>query len=85
MSKLYDKRPSFLGKTAIAGVGYTPLSKNSGVSVQALAVEACRNAAVDAGLDPKEVDGIVTFSMFGDSATAQGVSAGLGSPEYCVK
>ena len=81
MSKLYDKRPSFLGKTAIAGVGYTPLSKNSGVSVQALAVEACRNAAVDAGLDPKDVDGIVTFSMFGDSATAQGVSAGLGSPE----
>jgi len=81
MSLLYERRPSFLGKTAIAGVGYTPLTKNSGVSVGNLATTACRNAVLDAGLEPEDVDGIVTFSMFGDSAPAQAVAAGLGSPE----
>ena len=81
MSLLYERRPSFLGRTAIAGVGYTELSKNSGVSVGNLATTACRNAVEDAGLEAKDVDGIVTFSMFGDSAPAQGVAAGLGSPE----
>lgn len=81
MSVLYDRRPSFLGKTAIAGVGYTPLTKNSGVTVTNLATTACRNAVLDAGLKPSDVDGIVTFSMFGDSAPAQAVAAGLGSPE----
>jgi acetyl-CoA acetyltransferase len=81
MSLLYDRRPSFLGRTAVAGVGYTPLTKNSGVTVVNLATTACRNAVLDAGLEPSEVDGIVTFSMFGDSAPAQAVAAGLGSPE----
>jgi acetyl-CoA acetyltransferase len=81
MSLLYERRPSFLGKTAVAGVGYTPLTKNSGVTVLNLATTACRNAVLDAGLEPAEVDGIVTFSMFGDSAPAQAVAAGLGSPE----
>jgi acetyl-CoA acetyltransferase len=81
MSLLYERRPSFLGRTAIAGVGYTPLTKNSGVTVLNLATTACRNAALDAGLEPAEVDGVVTFSMFGDSAPAQAVAAGLGSPE----
>jgi acetyl-CoA acetyltransferase len=81
MSLLYEKRPSFLGRTAIAGVGYTPMTKNSGVSVLNLATTACRNAIEDCGLEPKDIDGIVTFSMFGDSAPAQAVAAGLGSPE----
>jgi acetyl-CoA acetyltransferase len=81
MSLLYDRRPSFLGKTAIAGVGYTPLTKNSGVSVLNLAATACRSAVEDCGLEPRAVDGVVTFSMFNDSAPAQAVAAGLGSPE----
>jgi acetyl-CoA acetyltransferase len=81
MSLLYESRPSFLGGTAIAGVGYTPLTKSSGVSVLSLATTACRNAVEDCGLEPKDVDGIVTFSMFNDSAPAQAAAAGLGSPE----
>jgi acetyl-CoA acetyltransferase len=71
-------RPTFLGSTAIAGVGYAPISRSSGVSVLHLAVSACRNAITDAGLSPSEVDGIVTFSLLNDSVYAQAVAAGLG-------
>lgn len=74
-------RPDFLGKTAIAGVGYTELSKDSGVSVLNLATRACRAALDDAGLPPAEIDGIVTFSLFEDSVRAQSVAQALGGRE----
>jgi acetyl-CoA acetyltransferase len=76
-----SERPSFLGRTAIVGVGYSPLSRNSGVSVLNLAVTACRAAVEDAGLTPADVDGIVTYSLLNDSVYAQAVAAGLGGPE----
>ena len=76
-----SRRPSFLGRTAITGVGYTPLSRDSGVSVQTLAVNACRAALDDCGLTPLDVDGIVTYSLLNDSVYGQAVAAGLGSPE----
>ena len=41
--------PAFLGNTAIAGVGYTELTKASGRSVLDLATEACARAIDDAG------------------------------------
>ncbi len=71
---------SFQGNTAIAGVGYTPLSRNSGQSVLSLAVEACRSAINDAGLDPGEVDGIASFSLLNDSVPCQAVATALGLP-----
>ncbi|MDX3909578.1 MAG: acetyl-CoA acetyltransferase [Sphingobium sp.] len=74
-------RPSFLGRTAITGVGYTPLSRDSGMSVHALAVMACRAALDDCGLKPSDVDGIVTYSLLNDSVYGQAVAAGLGSSE----
>ncbi|MHB8511619.1 MAG: lipid-transfer protein [Actinomycetota bacterium] len=50
-------------KAAIAGIGATEFSKESGRSEMRLAVE-CVNAALDdAGIAPSEVDGMVTFSM----------------------
>src|SRR5687768_8283335 len=75
------ERPSFLGRTAITGVGYTPLSRDSGMSVHALAVHACRAAINDCGLSPNEIDGIVTYSLLNDSVYGQSVAAGLGGPE----
>lgn len=51
------------GKTAIAGIGATEFSKNSGRSELRLAVEAVTAALDDAGIDRKEVDGLVTFTM----------------------
>jgi len=49
-------------KTAIAGIGWTPITRASGKSVMALAAEACLNAIRDAGLSPKDVDSLVTFA-----------------------
>jgi len=50
------------GKTAIAGIGATEFSKDSGRSEIQLGVEAISAALVDAGLQPGEVDGLVTYT-----------------------
>lgn len=46
---------------AIAGIGQTEFSKNSGRSELQLAAEAVRAAIGDAGLTPSDIDGVVTF------------------------
>ena len=51
------------GKVAIAGIGATEFSKDSGRTEMRLAVEACLAALADAGIDPAEVDGMCTFTM----------------------
>jgi 17-hydroxy-3-oxo-4-pregnene-20-carboxyl-CoA lyase len=48
---------------AIAGIGATEFSKESGRSELRLAVEAVRAALDDAGLTPADVDGMVSFTM----------------------
>jgi len=50
-------------KAAIAGIGATEFSKNSGRSELRLAVEAVSAALTDAGLTPADVDGMATFTM----------------------
>jgi len=47
-------------KTAIVGIGQTEFSKNSGRTEMQLAAEASLAAIVDAGLEPSDIDGIVT-------------------------
>jgi acetyl-CoA acetyltransferase len=74
------RRPTFLGRTAIAGVGFTDLSRNSGRSALSLAAEACRNALEDAGLESEAVDGIASFSVLNDSVAGQAVATVLGLP-----
>lgn len=51
------------GKAAIAGIGATEFSKNSGRSEMRLAVEAITEALGEAGIDRAEVDGLSTFTM----------------------
>ena len=53
---------SFAGKTAVAGIGATEFSKNSGRSTLRLAVECCDTAIREAGLTPDQVDGMVSFT-----------------------
>jgi acetyl-CoA acetyltransferase len=72
---------SFLGNTAIAGVGYTALTRESGRSVLSLADEACRAAIADAGLERHQVDGVLTFRVLEDSVPSQAVATSLGLPE----
>ncbi len=71
--------PAFCGTTAIAGIGATEFSKESGRSELKLAVEAARAALDDAGLTAAEVDGMVTFSM--DSNAEIAVARELGAGE----
>ncbi len=56
------RRPRFAGTTAICGIGATEFSKESGRSELRLAVEAVAGALDDAGIEPGDVDGLVTFS-----------------------
>ncbi len=51
------------GKVAIAGIGATEFSKDSGRTEMRLAVEATLAALADAGIEPAEVDGMCTFTM----------------------
>jgi len=64
---------------AIAGIGATEFSKESGRSELRLAAEAVRAALADAGLSPSDVNGMVTFSM--DSNAEIAVARELGVPE----
>ncbi len=50
-----------LNNTAIVGIGQTEFSKNSGRSEMQLAAEASLAAIRDAGLEPRDIDGLVTF------------------------
>ncbi|MEX2556307.1 MAG: lipid-transfer protein [Actinomycetota bacterium] len=54
---------SLAGRAAIAGIGQTEFSKESGRTEMRLAVEAASAALADAGLSPADVDGFCTFTM----------------------
>jgi acetyl-CoA acetyltransferase len=51
------------GATAIVGVGQTEFSKNAGRSETQLAGEAILAALGDAGLGPRDVDGLVSYTI----------------------
>ncbi len=54
---------AFGERVVISGIGQTDFSKASGRSTLELAAEASRMAITDAGLDPTDIDGTVTFTM----------------------
>ena len=64
-------------RAAISGVGYTPFSRDSGLPVEALALQASLSAIRDAGLTPQDIDGVVSYSV-GDSAQVRSVAQALG-------
>ena len=70
---------SLRDKYAIAGIGWTEFSKNSGRTVRSLASEACLKATHDAGLTVKDIDGFVSFN-FNDSVPAIAVATEIGVP-----
>ena len=73
---------SLRNRAAIAGIGQTEFSKESGRSELQLACEATKAALDDAGLSPKDVDGLVTFTM--DSNEEADVARNLGIPQLHV-
>ena len=67
------------GRAAVAGIGATEFSKDSGRSELRLAIEATMAALDDAGLAPADVDGFVTFT--GDANAEIEIARSIGTPE----
>ncbi|MFJ5708913.1 MULTISPECIES: lipid-transfer protein [unclassified Streptomyces] len=70
------------GRAAVAGIGATEFSKDSGRSELSLAVEAVRAALDDAGLTPGDVDGLVTFTMDTNPEITVAQAAGIGELSF---
>ncbi|MFJ7207759.1 lipid-transfer protein [Streptomyces sp. NPDC098789] len=75
-------RDSLGGRAAIAGIGATEFSKESGRSELRLAVEAVHAALDDAGLTPADVDGMVTFTMDTSPEITVAQAAGIGELSF---
>ena len=67
---------------AIAGIGATEFSKDSGRSELKLAVEAASAALADAGLSASDVDGLVTFTMDSTAEIALARELGTGDLRF---
>jgi acetyl-CoA acetyltransferase len=70
------------GRAAIAGIGQTEFSKESGRTELRLACEAVQAALDDAGLQAADVDGLVTFTM--DTSEEMEVARNLGIREVSM-
>lgn len=67
---------SLHGKAAIVGIGQTEFSRDSGRSEWQLAQEAILAALADAGLEARQVDGLIRYSY--DNVTPAMIVRGLG-------
>jgi len=70
------------GSTAIVGIGATEFSKASGRSELQLGCEAVLAAITDAGLEPSDVDGLVTFTAESSSEIHIARNLGMGDLSY---
>src|SRR6186997_1961125 len=70
--------PKFLrDKYAIVGVGETTYTRGSDKTTRALGSWAVRNAILDAGLKPSDIDGMLSYQS-GDSTSATFIAGDLG-------
>jgi acetyl-CoA acetyltransferase len=69
---------SIRDRTAIAGIGWTDFSKNSGRSVAALAADASLKAIDDAGLRVEDIDGLVGYFWYPDTVSPRELARNLG-------
>jgi acetyl-CoA acetyltransferase len=49
------------GKTAIVGIGYSEITRKPQKPLGLLAIDACRAAIEDAGLEARQIDGLATY------------------------
>src|SRR6516164_3135953 len=70
--------PKYLrDKYAVVGVGETTYTRGSGRTTRALGTWAVRNAMLDAGLKPADIDGMLSYQG-GDSTSGTFISGDLG-------
>ncbi len=73
------------GRYAIAGVGETDWSPESGRTPLTLGLQAARQALADAGLRPQDLDGFLSYAE-ADSADGLHLASGLGAqPSYSAE
>ena len=70
--------PSIKDQTAIIGIGSTAFTRNSGVAVDHLAAQAATAAATDAGINVRDIDGVVAYAS---GARAEDLIVPLGIPD----
>jgi acetyl-CoA acetyltransferase len=70
------------GVAAIAGIGATEFSKESGRSELQLSAEATLAALADAGLEASDVDGLTTFTMDSSAEIALARELGMGELRF---
>ncbi len=68
---------SLTDKYCIVGVGETPHMRPSNRTTLSMACEAIRKAMADAGLEPRDIDGMTSYQV-GDSTTSAHVATALG-------
>lgn len=66
-------------EAAVAGIGATEFSKQSGRSELQLAAESAKAACEDAGVDPRDIDGMITFTV--DNSDEIGLARCLGAED----
>ena len=71
---------SLKDKCAIVGVGNTKYVRGSGVSTLSLAIECSKKAMDDAGLGPKDIDGLLTFCL-GEPLSMSDLAQSLAIPQ----
>src|SRR5256885_1866160 len=64
-------------KYCIVGVGETPHMRPSNRTTLSMACEAVKKAMADAGLEPRDIDGMTSYQA-GDSTTSNHVATALG-------
>jgi len=70
---------SLKNEAAVAGIGLTEFSKDSGVSELSLAAQCIVAACDDAGVDPGEIDGLVSYTL--DSTDEIEVARAVGAAD----
>ncbi len=69
-------------KAILSGVGETAYSKQSGTGVLALHLDAALSAIEDAGLSPKDIDGVIVYGGMGVVAEDFITNFGLGDLRF---
>jgi len=72
-------------KSAVSGIGETEFSRESERSQLALTLEASLNAILDAGLDPKDIDGVIPYAAGGIVAEDFITNFGLKNLRYSAQ
>ena len=72
-------------QAAIVGIGETEYSKNSGRSELQLGCEALRAAIRDCGIEPREIDGMASFTMDGTDEIEMARALGIGELRFLSK